>query len=83
MTEPKNDHQSSIELAYASFAVFADDGTIDAGELNFLLGLALRDGKVDDEEKRVLRGVFNRITEPDVSAAVWRRIQAVRSQHGI
>lgn len=75
--------QQGIQLAYASLAVFADDGRLDIGELNFLLGMALRDGKISDAEKEVLRGIFNRILEEDVSAEVWTRIQAVRKQHGI
>jgi len=73
----------NIELAYASFAVFADDGTIDMGELNFLLGLALKDGKISDDERRILNNIFNRIQEEDVSSEVWERIQAVRLQHSI
>lgn len=81
MTDKK--HDEHVELAYASFAVFADDGHIDMGELNFILGLALRDGKVDDAECQILAGVFDRITEPDVSAEVWQRIKAVRRQHRI
>ena len=82
MTSEAED-RSQRELAYASFAVFADDGTLDLGELDFILGLALRDGIITDGEKEVLRGVFNRVLEPDVSAEVWRRIQSVRQQHGI
>ena len=80
-TAPTDD--SGIELAYASLAVFADDGKLDMGELNFLLGLALRDGSVSDSERAVLRGVFNRVLEADVPADVWKRIQAVRAQHVI
>ena len=72
-----------LELAYASFAIFADDGSVDVGELNFLLGLALKDGKIDDAEREILSGIFDRITEPQVSAEVWRRIKAVRRQHGV
>ena len=72
-----------IELAYATFAVFADDGSIDTNELNFVLGLALKDGKIDDGERRILAGIFNRIQEHDVSPGVWHRIKVVRKQHGI
>lgn len=73
----------NVELAYASFAVFADDGAIDEGELNFILGLALKDGKITEDEKRILNNVFNRIQEEDVDPQVWQRVQAVRLQHGI
>lgn len=81
MTDDK--HDEHVELAYASFAIFADDGGVDMGELNFILGLALRDGAIDDTEREILAGVFDRITEPDVTADVWRRIKAVRRQHKI
>ncbi len=74
---------STIELAYASLALFADDGALDMEEVNTLLDVALRDGVISNGEKDVLRGVFNRITEPDVTADVWERIQNVRHQHGI
>mgnify|MGYP006201630687 CR=1 FL=1 len=37
---------SHIEIAYSSIRVF-NDGLMDAGELNFLLGLALRDLGID------------------------------------
>ena len=72
-----------LELAYASFAVFADDGNIDLEELNFLLGIALRDGKMSDHERDILANVFNRIEEADVSDRAWKRIQEVRRIHRI
>ena len=75
--------QNSIELAYASLAAFANDGHLDEEELESLLKLALRDGGIDDAEKAVLRGVFNRILEEDVSAELWSHIQDVRQEHAI
>jgi hypothetical protein len=82
--ERKNDRDlSTIQLAYASLAMFADDGTLDIEELEMLLEVALRDGVITDGEKEVLRGVFNRILEPDVTADVWQRMQEVRQLHGI
>lgn len=83
MTPEQAQDNSGVELAYASLAVFADDGLLDMGELNFLLGLALRHGEASDSEKAVLRSVFNRVLEEDVTAEVWKRIQAVRQQHTI
>lgn len=83
MTEEKPVDESGVELAYAALAVFADDGKLDLKELNSLLSLALRDGKITDSEKEVLRGVFDRVLEPDVSAETWNRIREVRNQHGI
>ena len=82
----KNDRgkdQSTIELAHASLILWADDGTLDAQELDTLLNIALRDGVISDSEKDVLRGVFNRIHEEDVDGEVWTKIQSIRKQHAI
>lgn len=76
-------NQDGIELAYASLAVFADDGTVDMGELNGLLRLAMRDGELSESEKAVLRNVFNRVLEEDVDGGVWERIQGIRRMHGV
>jgi len=75
--------EHNIELAYASLAVIADDGTIDMHELNFLLGLALRDGEIGEGEKRILDSVFAHVNEEMVTLQVWERIQAVRKKYGI
>jgi hypothetical protein len=83
MKEESPSTDTSIELAYASLAVFADDGTLDMNELKSLLDIALRDGIISDKEKDILRNIFNRVMEPKVSAEAWDRIQLVRKQHGI
>lgn len=70
-----------IELAYSSIRVFTDDGTIDNEELNFLMGIALRDNEVDKNEKRVLNDIFNQVTESQVSSKVWSRMQAIRKKY--
>ena len=75
--------QSSIELAHASLVLWADDGTLDAQELDTLLTIALRDGVISESEKDVLRGVFNRVHEEEVDGEVWAKIQAIRKQHAI
>lgn len=75
--------RSSIELAYASLVLWAEDGTLDAQELDTLLNIALRDGVINENEKGVLRGVFNRVHEEDVPAEVWSKIQDIRKQYAI
>lgn len=72
-----------IELAYSSIRVFTDDGQMDLAELNFLLGLALRDSRIDDDEKRVLASVFAQAEKGGLSEAVKARIAEARHQHGI
>ncbi len=77
------DGSGYIELTYSSIRIFADDGTLDMGELNFLLGIALKDGVIDDDERRVLGNIFAQVTRNQVDEKVWERIQEVRRQHGI
>lgn len=75
--------QSHTEIALSSIKCFTDDGTLDLNELNFLLGLALRDDVVDEEEKRVLNNIFSKVKESDVTAVVWERMQQIRDEYGI
>ena len=74
---------SSIELAYSSIPVFADDGALDMEELNFLIGLALKDGQIDEEEKRVLGNIFAQVSQNDVAPKVWARITEIKKKYGI
>ena len=79
MTHP----HSHIEIAYSSIRCFTDDGQLDLAELNFLLGLALRDARVDEDEKRVLGSVFAQAERGKLSDQVKARIAEARRQHGI
>lgn len=72
-----------IQIATASIGVFADDGKLDMREFEYLLSLALEDGVIDDDEKRVLGSIFRKVTPADVGPGVWNRIQEVRQKHGI
>lgn len=75
--------KSHIEIAFQSIPVFADDGQLDIGEINFLLGLALRDQTVDEDERRVLGQIFAQAEKGHVPANVQARIDEVREKHDI
>ena len=47
------------------------------------MGIALRDGEIDSNEKRVLNDIFSQVTEEQVSAKVWQRIQSIRQKYDI
>lgn len=70
-----------IELTFSSIKVFSDDGTLDLAELNYLLGVALRDGEIDEDEKRVLKNIFSQVSEKDVSEKVWQRMETLRKAY--
>lgn len=69
--------------AYSFLAVFANDGTIDDGELKMLEKIALEDGQIDSEEWRVLGYLFGRVSEETVSETVWNEIQRLREEYDI
>jgi hypothetical protein len=74
---------SHIEIAFESIRVFTDNGQLDLEEFNFLLGLALRDQLVDEDEKRVLANVFRQAEKSGLSSIVRARIAKARVAHDI
>lgn len=69
-----NNNGESRALMMYSLSAFANDGTLDAGELDFIKRLALRDGVIDEDERSVLSNIFSRVpqanTAPEVLAAI-------------
>jgi hypothetical protein len=80
---PDAEDSRYLELAYSSIRIFANDGTVDMEELSFLLGLALKDGHIDDDERRVLGRIFQHAEETNLSLAVRARIREARRKHSI
>jgi hypothetical protein len=72
------------ELAeYAFLQVFENDDTIDEVEFLFLKRLALSDGVVDDDERRILSRIFARVDRRRVSAEVWESIVTMKTRFEI
>lgn len=76
-------NNSHLDIAIASIKCFTDDGTLDVSELNFLLGLAMRDGVVDDNEKRVLNNIIGQVSRNEVTNATWNRIEAIKAEYNL
>ena len=70
-------------IGYSFLVVFANDDTIDEGELMLLEKLALEDHVVDEEEKKVLRAIFDRVDNQKVAAQVEREIKKFREEYNI
>ena len=70
-------------IGYSFLVVFANDDTIDEGELQLLEKLALEDHVVDEEEKRVLKAIFDRVDHHKIAAKVEEEIRAFRKNNGI
>ena len=70
-------------MQYSFLRIFANDGTIDAGELEMLQKLALEDGTVNDKEHDVLSHIFARVSADTVSSDVWQEICRFKERHQI
>ncbi|MGH7892423.1 MAG: hypothetical protein ACREN0_09155 [Thermodesulfobacteriota bacterium] len=70
-------------MGYAFLVVFANDDTISAGELQMLEKIALEDHVIDEDEKRILRTIFSRVTKDQLADAVWNEISKFREDNGI
>jgi hypothetical protein len=78
-----SDGRAGDIMRYSFLQVFADDGTIDEAELAFMKRLALEDHEVDDAERRILGGIFERVKQDAVTPEVWAEIQEFKLEHGI
>ena len=77
-------HSNAKEIVNYSFlVVFANDDTIDEGELHMLERLALEDGVVDEEEKKALRGIFSRVDRDRLSDLVRTEIDEFCAKYDI
>ena len=80
----KEKHSKAKELAgYSFLVVFANDSTIDENELHFMEKLALEDDQIDEDEKKVLRRIFERVSEDDLASKVLEEIQSFRQKYDI
>jgi len=78
MTETNSDG----EIAAAATKCFAD-GNLDLGELNVLIGLALRDNEISEEERRILGDIISRLSEFNVTPVVWKRVQQIVRRYNV
>ena len=77
------DSRDYLEMAFHSIRCFTDDGKLDLAELNRIVAIAEADGVVDDNEKRVLAGILNRVRKSEVDGAMAARIGQLSKQYGM
>lgn len=68
---------SHIDMSLLSIECFMDDGKLDAKELDKLVSLAEKDGKITPEEIEVLKSVIKRIKPEEIDAAMKSRLDAL------
>jgi uncharacterized membrane protein YebE (DUF533 family) len=69
-----------IQMVLQSIDIFANDGKLDSAELQKLMDIALRDGQIDAEERRVLNKIFEQAEKSGVSAEVSALIEKIRAR---
>ncbi|BFM18098.1 hypothetical protein R50073_42810 [Maricurvus nonylphenolicus] len=62
-----SENRDYLEMTFRSINCFADDGTLQASELQAIFDIALRDGVVDANETRVLRNIIKRIKTSELT----------------
>lgn len=72
---------SHIDIAVESISCFANDGTLDSGEVRRLVSLAMRDGVMDDDEKRVLKNIFSKVSDSELSHETIALIKDVKAKY--
>ncbi len=75
--------KSYIEIAIESIQAFANDGKLDAAELQRMLDIALRDGQIDADELRVLGKIVAQAEKSPLDADVQALIAQIRLRHGL
>ncbi len=70
-----------LELTFRSINCFADDGKLDVQELDSLISIALRDGVVDDNEKRVLQAIIGRLNQQELTEEMQARIKQIQNTY--
>ena len=75
--------KSYIEIAIESIQAFANDGKLDAAELQRMLDIALRDGQIDADELRVLGKIVMQAEKGPLDTDVQRLIAEIRLRHGL
>lgn len=70
-----------LEMTFHSINCFANDGTLDVEELNQIVNIALKDGVVDDNEKRVLSNIIGRLNETELDGELLAKVDEVKKAY--
>ena len=78
-----NQSRAKELIGYSFLVVFANDDTIDEDELLLMEKLALEDHVVDEDEKKALRAIFDRVDTQKLAAQVSEEINRFREENKI
>lgn len=76
-----SENRDYLEMSFQSINCFADDGKLDANELDNILNIALKDGVVDNNEKRVLANIISRLTPAELNPEMLVKIDEIKQKY--
>jgi len=82
MTDQENSAAREL-VKYSFLHTFAEDGSLDQKELEFLESVALRDGQVDEQERAELATIFSRVSPDTVPPDIWVELERFKERFGI
>ncbi|WNO09069.1 hypothetical protein [Teredinibacter sp. KSP-S5-2] len=69
-----------LEMTFKSINCFADDGKLDAEELGKIFDIAMRDGELDANERRVLNNIINRVRPEELDGPLLEKMDEIKNQ---
>ncbi|PWF48468.1 hypothetical protein [Massilia glaciei] len=72
-----------LEMSYHSIQCFTNDGKLLVDELDELVAIALKDGVVDENEKRVLGTIIAKLTPAELPPEMLGRIAELQQKYGL
>lgn len=81
MQQPQDQkNRDHLEIAFRSIECFGDDGKLSVDELQKLLDIALRDGHVSADEKRILGNIIKRLNASELTPEMQEKVSSLRRQ---
>ena len=71
----QGDMSDASKMIFRAIKCFSNDGRLDVNELDQIVKIALADGVVDDEERKVLKNIIYNLTSEDLSPEMWNRVE--------
>ncbi|MBS1198445.1 MAG: hypothetical protein H6R18_2230 [Proteobacteria bacterium] len=72
------DSRDYLEMSFRSIDCFTNDGKLLPDELQSIVDIALRDGIVDANEKRVLSSIISKLTPSELTPAMQAKVAEVK-----
>jgi uncharacterized membrane protein YebE (DUF533 family) len=66
---------SASAMIFRSIRCFSDDGVLDVEELDRIVAIALADGVMDEDERKVLKNIILNLTSRDLTPEMWERVE--------